>query len=167
MNWGHLFFGFNGRINRAKYWIAILIYLAIYLVLAVIGYATDQSATYQAINGMLNIVIFISSLAVGIKRLHDRNKSGWYLVLFYIVPGVLMVASILAGVTTEETTMIGTILGLMAFAIGVWAFVELGCLRGTVGANQYGADPVAPATVPPVRPRFEPELMTTVQYRRD
>ncbi len=75
----HLFFKFSGRINRAKYWLAALIYAVIYLVLAVVGYATDQSVVYQAINGMLNIVIFISSLAVGIKRLHDRNKSGWYL----------------------------------------------------------------------------------------
>ena len=95
MNWGHLFFNFSGRINRAKYWIAMLVYSAIYIVLAIVGYATDNSAIYQAINGMLNIVILISSLAVGVKRLHDRNKSGWYLVLFYIVPGILLVAGLL------------------------------------------------------------------------
>ena len=57
MNWGHLFFNFSARINRAKYWIAMLIYSAIYIVLAIVGYATDNSAIYQAINGMLNIVI--------------------------------------------------------------------------------------------------------------
>ena len=53
MNWGHLFFNFSGRINRAKYWIAVLIYSAIYIVLAIVGYVTDDSAIYQAINGML------------------------------------------------------------------------------------------------------------------
>jgi uncharacterized membrane protein YhaH (DUF805 family) len=151
MNWGHLFFNFSGRINRAKYWLATLVFSAIYIVLAIVGYLTDNSAIYQAINGMLNIVIFISSLAVGVKRLHDRNKSGWYLVLFYIVPGILVTAGIAISTFMEDSIVLASILGLAAFAIGVWAFVELGCLRGTFGANRYGPDPLAPAAVPAVR----------------
>jgi uncharacterized membrane protein YhaH (DUF805 family) len=151
MDWAHLFFNFNGRINRSKYWLAMLVYGGIYIVLALLGYVTDQSAIYQAINGMLNIVIFISSLAVGVKRLHDRSKSGWYLVLFYIVPGLLVTAAIVIGILMEDYMMIASVLGLAAFAIGVWAFVEMGCLRGSIGPNQYGPDPIAPAIVPPVR----------------
>lgn len=151
MNWGHLFFNFSGRINRAKYWVAMLIYSAIYIVLAIVGYLTDNSAIYQAINGMLNIVIFISSLAVGVKRLHDRNKSGWYLVLFYIVPGILVTAGIVVGTFMDDSILLASILGLAAFAIGVWAFVELGCLRGTIGPNRYGPDPLEPTASPPVR----------------
>jgi uncharacterized membrane protein YhaH (DUF805 family) len=151
MNWGHLFFNFSGRINRAKYWIAMLIYSGIYIVLTIAGYATGNGAIYQAVNGMLNIVILISSLAVGVKRLHDRNKSGWYLVLFYIVPGILLVAGIAVGTTMEDSIMIAGVLGLIAFAIGVWAFVELGCLRGTIGPNRYGSDPLEPTAIPPVR----------------
>ena len=152
MNWGHLFFNFSGRINRAKYWVAMLVYSAIYIVLAIADYVTDNSAIYQAINGMLNIVIFISSLAVGVKRLHDRNKSGWYLVLFYIVPGILITAGIVVGTFMDDSILLASILGLAAFAIGVWAFVELGCLRGTIGSNRYGPDPLAPASAPPARP---------------
>jgi hypothetical protein len=38
------------------------------------------------------------------------------------------------------------VFGGAGIAIGIWAFVELGCLRGTVGYNQYGADPL---TAPP------------------
>jgi uncharacterized membrane protein YhaH (DUF805 family) len=151
MNWGHLFFNFSGRINRAKYWVAMLIYSAIYIVLAIVGYLTDNSAIYQAINGMLNIVIFISSLAVGVKRLHDRNKSGWYLVLFYIVPGILVTAGIVVGTFMDDSILLASILGLAAFAIGVWAFVELGCLRGTIGPNRCGPDPLEPTASPPVR----------------
>ena len=151
MNWGHLFFNFSGRINRAKYWIAILVYCAIYIVLAIVGYVTDNSAIYQAINGMLNIVILISSLAVGVKRLHDRNKSGWYLVLFYIVPGILVTAGIVVGTFMDDSLLLASVLGLAAFAIGVWAFVELGCLRGTIGPNRYGPDPLEPTASPPVR----------------
>lgn len=151
MDLGQLFFAFNGRTNRGKCWLAALVFCAIYVALAILGYLTDDSAILQAINGMLGIVIFISSLAVGVKRLHDRNKSGWYLLLFYIAPAILVIASVAMGAIMENSTMVASVLGLAAFAIGVWAFIELGCLRGTIGTNQYGPDPVAPATVPPVR----------------
>ena len=40
MNWGHLFFNFSGRINRAKFWIAMLIYSSIYIVAGDSGYVT-------------------------------------------------------------------------------------------------------------------------------
>jgi uncharacterized membrane protein YhaH (DUF805 family) len=151
MNWGHLFFQFDGRVSRAKFWIAALIFAAINVVLAILGYVMDQSVVFQALNSMLGIVILISSIAVGVKRLHDRNKSGWYLLLFYLVPSMLVVIGVLIGAFVEDSTIIATVLGLLAFAIGVWAFVEMGCLRGTIGVNQYGPDPVAPATIPPVR----------------
>jgi uncharacterized membrane protein YhaH (DUF805 family) len=151
MDWGHLFFKFDGRVNRAKFWIAVLIFAAINVVLAIVGYVMDQSVVFQALNSMLGIVILISSIAVGVKRLHDRNKSGWYLLLFYLVPSVLVVIGVLIGAFVEDSTIIATVLGLLAFAIAVWAFIEMGCLRGTIGINQYGPDPVAPATIPPVR----------------
>ena len=151
MNWGQLFFKFDGRINRALFWIACLVLVAINVVLIVLGYLMDQSIVFQSLNGMLNIVILIASIAVGIKRLHDRNKSGWYLLLFYFLPGVLAAAGALIGEFVEDSTIMATLLGLVAVALMVWAFVELGCLRGTVGTNPYGPDPVAPATIPPVR----------------
>jgi uncharacterized membrane protein YhaH (DUF805 family) len=37
----------------------------------------------------------------------------------------------------------GFILSLAAGIIAIWGFVELGCLRGTPGPNQYGPDPLA------------------------
>jgi len=151
MGWGHLFFSFDGRANRARFWIAGLIFAVIYAVMTIIDYVTDQSVVFQALNGMLIIVILIASIAVGVKRLHDRNKSGWYLLLFYLVPSMLVVIGVLIGAFVEDSTIIATVLGLLAFAIGVWAFVEMGCLRGTIGVNQYGSDPVAPTTIPPVR----------------
>jgi uncharacterized membrane protein YhaH (DUF805 family) len=151
MDWGHLFFKFDGRANRAKFWIAALVFAVINVVLAILGYVMDQSVVFQALNSMLGIVILIASIAVGVKRLHDRNKSGWYLLLFYLVPSILVVIGVLIGAFMEDSAIIATVLGLLAFAIGVWAFVEMGCLRGTVGVNQYGPDPVAPATIPPVR----------------
>ena len=71
MNWGHLFFTFDGRANRARFWIAGLIFAVIYAVMTIIDYVTDQSVVFQALNSMLGIVILISSIAVGeIGRAH-------------------------------------------------------------------------------------------------
>lgn len=58
------------------------------------------------------IPFFWITLAVGVKRWHDRGKSG-FMVLVGMIP------------------VIG----------GIWTFVECGCLRGTEGPNQYGNDP--------------------------
>ena len=49
----------------------------------------------------------------------------------------------------DQMEYLGFVLHLVAFAITVWAFVELGCLRGTVGPNQYGPDPLEPAALGP------------------
>jgi uncharacterized membrane protein YhaH (DUF805 family) len=50
-----------------------------------------------------------------------------------------------------NSAMVANALALIGFAITAWSFVELGCLRGTIGVNPYGPDPVAPATLPPIK----------------
>jgi uncharacterized membrane protein YhaH (DUF805 family) len=152
MDVGQLFFGFNGRTNRAKYWVAMLIYFAIALVLGVLSYMAGHGTAIESASGMISIAMLISSIAVSIKRLHDRNKSGWYMLLFYALPGALVAGSLMFGAGSGEASTTETVVGLVAMAIGLWAFVELGCLRGTIGANAYGPDPIAPEILtPPVR----------------
>lgn len=148
MAWGNLLFKFDGRLNRAKYWLAVLVYVAVYLVLALLNLITGDSVAVQGVGGMVELVVLISSIAVGIKRLHDRDKSGWYLILFYVVPGILVVVGVVVSLTSEDTALIGSVLWLIAAAIGVWSIVELGCLRGTIGPNQYGSDPLPPPIEP-------------------
>ncbi len=147
MGLGHLLFEFSGRINRGKYWLAWLLYAVIYLAFVALGFLTE-STTVQALTAMIAIVILISSLAAGVKRLHDRNKSGWHIVLFHVAPCVLFFAGM---AIASSSAMVANALGFAALAIAVWSFVELGCLRGTIGVNPYGSDPVAPATIPPIR----------------
>jgi uncharacterized membrane protein YhaH (DUF805 family) len=57
--------------------------------------------------------------------------------LFYVVPSILQAAG-------DRAPEVGLVFGLIALAIWIWAFVELGCLRGTIAGNPYGPDPVAP-----------------------
>jgi len=139
MDYTNLLFSFEGRINRAKYWLAVLIWFVIWVVALAVGLAL-----MYGVNAWLGIILFVivgipaivSGLAIAIKRLHDRDKSGWWVVLFYVVPSILnQLAQHMGGA--------GIILALASLAISIWGFVEIACLRGTVGPNQYGADPLA------------------------
>jgi uncharacterized membrane protein YhaH (DUF805 family) len=84
-------------------------------------------------------MVLWSSLATGVKRLHDRDKSGWWILLFWLTPIVLSAAA-----RTAIHGGAGVLLTLASFAIGIWAFIELGCLPGVRGPNFYGPDPLLP-----------------------
>ena len=150
-----LLFSYNGRINRAKYWLAVAIYLAITVLLIAIGLimfgnsvlAVGDEETDEIVMGLLSrglgftlivLVVYIpmvvSGFMVGIKRLHDRDKSGWWLLVFYVLPGLLN--------TIGESLAAGWIFSLGSIAVSIWALVELGFLRGTAGPNRYGPDPL-------------------------
>lgn len=126
---------YNGRINRSKIWLPILYYIGaavvafvLFKVLSmVIPGEIDEDGTFHVeglkaipyiVLGITYVVFNIwSGICVGIKRYHDRDKSGWWL-LIQLVP------------------IVGPI----------WYFVEAFCLRGTVGPNRFGPDPItAPA----------------------
>jgi uncharacterized membrane protein YhaH (DUF805 family) len=153
MDWKSLLFSFRGRINRAKYWLVIFIIAVVDVVLRGVGVVAEQNAgeSLAALLTLLAIALVILAvaltfivvgLAVATKRLHDRDKSAWWLLVFYLLPGVL--AGVGTGVTLATDSWLGIgLFGAVAFAIGVWAFIELGCLRGTLGPNQYGPDPLA------------------------
>jgi uncharacterized membrane protein YhaH (DUF805 family) len=91
------------------------------------------------------------------KRLHDRDKSAWWLLLFVFVPTVLLAVGmgaaiygmLISGDPGDDVSQmggLGAIASLVGFAILLWAFVELACLRGTVGPNKYGPDPLEEPT---------------------
>ena len=122
----NLLFGFQGRTNRAKFWLVALALLVIeFIVLGVLGgsaaMSDDPQQALASLGPVAGIVLVIFGLAVtwitiavGIKRFHDRNKSGvWILIIFVPVIGSL------------------------------WYLVECGFLRGTPGPNDYGPDPLA------------------------
>jgi uncharacterized membrane protein YhaH (DUF805 family) len=157
MDWTTLLFSFTGRINRSRYWLAVLIYTAIWTTFIAAslvwlgGLDIDNLFSLAGAGLMIWLVGFLlfivltwSGLAVGIKRLHDRDKSGWWILLFWLGP------SILGGLPTATPNLGGGfLLSLAAGVIGIWGFVELGCLRGTPGPNRYGPDPLAwPALTP-------------------
>jgi uncharacterized membrane protein YhaH (DUF805 family) len=140
MSWVHLLFSFRGRISRGKYWLAVLISL-IFIILWLLIPMLAATAFITPITFLIPLVgvipLIISSVAVGIKRLHDRDKNGSWLMLFYFFPAVL------DGIGQSMGDS-GLNLSIVSAGISIWAFVEIGCLRGTIGPNRYGDDPLQP-----------------------
>ncbi|MET8953319.1 DUF805 domain-containing protein [Streptomyces sp. NPDC004393] len=75
---------FSGRARRKEYWNFVLFVAIIYVVLIAIGVGAKVTAVL-ALAGVFYLAILIPSLAVGVRRLHDTGRSGWWL-LFGIVP---------------------------------------------------------------------------------
>jgi uncharacterized membrane protein YhaH (DUF805 family) len=137
-------FGASGRINRAKYWRSVLIFIGAGLMTAVILFTAAGIAAPLFIIMVIVVLIpwLLWGFSVTTKRLHDRDKSAWWLVVFYLLPGVLGQVAEAAWFAGAASTVLHYVFALAAFALTIWGFVELGCLRGTAGSNRYGPDPL-------------------------
>ena len=158
INWSNLLFGFSGRINRAKWWLTVLVTVIINILVSVTTNAVQSTAIIGIIGLISFVVVFWIYLAAGVKRLHDLNRTGAWLVVFLGTPVVAMIfliaslgltagAQLLAGQTPDSAAiaqmgMVAIITGLICFIVGIWGLIWFGCLRGTVGPNQYGPDPL-------------------------
>ena len=87
-----ILFSFDGRIGRRTYWLAIIALIAAVQLVTIGPFLLD--------NEMVAVMLIVTSqfiwllslwpiLAVGSKRLHDRNKNGWWLLVFWLLPFVL------------------------------------------------------------------------------
>jgi len=152
MDMGHLYTSVDGRINRAKYWLGAIV-LGIILLLVTYGsiYAAggsvlEQDSRTRMITLVVSLVFLYPSIALMVKRLHDRNRPG-YFAAFMLVPLILKGATDVMGLTGDplDQNALDYVFLAIIGVVGIWFFVELGCLRGTVGPNQYCPDPLAGA----------------------
>jgi len=158
MSWGHMLFGFSGRINRAKWWSSILAVVILSLPVIVLGAVAPSDTLVLVLTVASWIITLWITLAAGAKRLHDLNKSGGWLVVFTGGPLLLIAAfiayvggaagaAILAGQAPSDADLLriggaAVVVGLIWLALVIWYLVWFGCLRGTVGANRFGGDPL-------------------------
>ncbi|HEY0085314.1 MAG TPA: DUF805 domain-containing protein [Allosphingosinicella sp.] len=106
---------FSGRSRRKEYWMFTLLLIIVNIVITVVettlGLGGSVGGLYGPLSLLFMLAIIVPSIAVGVRRLHDTNRSGWWMLI-----GLLPI--------------VGGIVLLIFFV-----------LEGTSGSNEYGPDP--------------------------
>ncbi|MFC2436651.1 MAG: DUF805 domain-containing protein [Aggregatibacter sp.] len=116
---------FSGRARRKEYWMFFLFNVLISLGLGVLDVvAGTYSVEYETgfFSGLYSLLVLIPGIAVGVRRLHDTNRSGWW-ILISLIP-----------------------------IIGVLVLFVFMCLDSQPGTNRFGVNPkeAASQTLPAV-----------------
>ena len=75
------YLNFKGRSTRAEYWWFFLFTFTLSIVTQII----DSFSSLGVTNFISSLIVLLPSLAVGVRRLHDIGKSGWWLLLWFAV----------------------------------------------------------------------------------
>jgi uncharacterized membrane protein YhaH (DUF805 family) len=108
---------FSGRSRRMEYWMFVVLNFGVSIVASILDRILGMSGMVGGVYGPLQLIaglaLLVPGIAVAIRRLHDQDKSGWWLLIAFV-----------------------PIIG--AIVLIVFMFLE-----GTKGDNQYGPDPKA------------------------
>lgn len=105
---------FSGRARRKEYWMFALLLIVVSFVLGIVEGVvglTGMVGPYGPLSALFMLAIIVPSIAVGVRRLHDTGRSGWWMLI-----------------------------GLVPF-IGAIVLLVFYVLEGTRGPNEYGPDP--------------------------
>lgn len=149
---------FQGRSRRKEYWLfflgAVMLYSALTILMLVLlggailsavqsnGSASPGAVLGQGFAGIaiamvigtLWLVLLVPSIAVGVRRLHDIDRAGWWLLLGY---GPYILGVILEPAQSETLADILTLGSMIGFVL----LLVLAALPGTRGPNRFGPDP--------------------------
>ncbi len=150
----NLFIGFKGRIGRLGFWAGLI---ALFLISSAATYKVlmlmtsgDISAAFAQLTSELTMMQKITYLALAlpltaliVKRLHDRNKSGFWLALIW-VPALIKLGQPMIIDYLGDGTMIKMGLGVVTkfltaemAAVGFWFLIELGFMGGKDDGNRF------------------------------
>lgn len=100
---------FSDRASRSEYWYWTLFVFLVSIVTTII----DKQLDTGIVSTIVTIATFLPGLAVSVRRLHDIDRSGWWL-LISLIP-----------------------------LVGLIVLLVFNCTAGTAGPNKYGPDPLA------------------------
>lgn len=103
---------FEGRANRPQYWYFVLTQFLAFFILELLCVIPFVNIIAFLALLVLGLGLIVPGIAVSVRRLHDTNRSGWWLLLCFV-------------------PFVGSIVILVFM-----------CLEGTKGANKYGDEPV-------------------------
>jgi uncharacterized membrane protein YhaH (DUF805 family) len=153
-----LLFSFSGRVGRKSFWRSVLVVSVWALVGGGLVVGAIQAAlpdedtqayarTLWLAAALIPFVIApvaLCAVATGVRRLHDCDRSGAWLLALYGVPAAGIGIFILPMISNRAHTLV---LFLVIFPGALWACVALGFRRGSIGPNRFGPDLAArPAT---------------------
>ena len=142
---------FTGRAPRPEYWWYVLALVILSIVARIIDSILGMKilGPYGPLSLIVTLGLLVPNLAVSVRRLHDTNRSGWW-VLLPLVP--YCIAFIVGGAAMMGAASGGSSLGMMAGAGIAGIFLLIGficaivllvfmCLPSTPGDNRYGPNP--------------------------
>jgi uncharacterized membrane protein YhaH (DUF805 family) len=165
MTWFQYLFSFKGRINRARFWFFFFVLNPVaQLIYALVAYAiiyawngrididwSDMSILKKSVLIILTIPLIpiglISPFAIYAKRFHDRNKSGWWQLAFFVAPVFLVFLFAQDPPIIPPRTFAfecATVAGVVGYIGMIVLTIEILFIRGTRGNNRFGPDPLAP-----------------------
>ncbi|MBI5646732.1 MAG: DUF805 domain-containing protein [Ignavibacteriae bacterium] len=90
---------FSGRARRKEYWMFFLVNFLVYVVLSIIAMMSIEMALVMSLIQLLYyLAVLIPSIAVGVRRMHDTGRSGWWL----LVPIANLIFALTAGTTGDN-----------------------------------------------------------------
>ena len=104
---------FDGRAGRQEFWMFVLFSVIVSIIVTIIGNVIHL----PFLGGLYGLAVLLPSLGVEIRRLHDIDKSGWWVLI-----------------------------GLVPLIGGIWLLVLL-CLAGKPGPNRFGSNPSVVANI--------------------
>lgn len=158
MKFAKLFLSPGGRITRKEFWLGHAMILGGTIAAGIVGgFLFGLLSTIPGLESLrvwgpaivgagVGIVALGAELMLAVKRMHDRDASGLWVIG---VVAIAFVTNLMIGgqhVYAGETPFTPVTLSLAVFTavMGIWLVFELGFLRGSEGDNAYGADPADP-----------------------
>jgi uncharacterized membrane protein YhaH (DUF805 family) len=148
MNPVYMFTSTEGRIPRQTYWIGILI-ISVVGVPAVLLGAVLGGSTGAAI---VNLFFLWCGFALSVKRAQDRNRHYLFVAAYFgllaLLTNVLASSNKISDKMMDPSAVppaLTVLVGVLFAGYVIFLLIELGFLRGTVGPNKYGPDPLQPA----------------------
>jgi len=159
MTYKQLLFSFKGRIDRKTYWkvlvltnicffILIIGLLYIYMIYADKGHYEEEYVISNLESGLLISIVgilvlltairFFINYAIGIKRLHDFNFSGWWQILFMVAPLIFIILETII-FWIDFWRLFFVIIPIPDFT--KICFLIFGCIPTKEGENKYGSPP--------------------------
>ena len=150
---------FSGRSRRMEYWMFFLFQFIVGIVFQVLVMTTVGGAAalgarpssmmaaggmmmvLAALYGLFALAMLIPSIAVGVRRLHDTERTGWWL-LAPLVPYLLtfILFAVAIGGSSGGMGVLAMLCMLAALGLAITVLVFM-FLDGTKGPNRYGPDP--------------------------